>query len=374
MGAGAGNGGAVARYVFVTWDGGGNRMPTIAIARALAQRGHEVRVLGHDSQAAAYRAAGLRFTAYASAPGFVLDPRPAGMLRLFTDRGIADDTLSQLAADPADVVVVDCMLLSVLDVLDRMDQSFAVLEHTMHELLASGFRALGAMVWPRGVRVGRPRSHATPIVVASVPGLVIPFPPQPALSASPGAVVYAGAMTSAVAAVPGEPTVVVSLSTFRFPDLVETWRRVLAAVDGLDAHVVVTLGPAMATSEVTAPAGVEVHEWMPHDELFSRASLVVGHGGHGTTLAALAHGVPVLTLPLDATSDQPRMGRAVARAGVGVTMSRRTDPAQIRRAIERVLENEPMHARAQRLGDAIRTLDGPARAAEVLELSATASR
>ena len=32
------------------------------------------------------------------------------MLRLFTDRGIADDTVSELSAYPADVVVVDCML------------------------------------------------------------------------------------------------------------------------------------------------------------------------------------------------------------------------------------------------------------------------
>jgi UDP:flavonoid glycosyltransferase YjiC (YdhE family) len=365
----------MARYVFVTWDGGGNRMPTIAIARALVQRGHEVRVLGHDSQAGAYRDSGLRFTAYASAPGFALDPRPAAMLRLFTDRGLADDTLSNLAADPADVVVVDCMLLAVLDVLDRMQQRFAVLEHTMHGFLAPGFRALGAMVWPRGLRVGRPRTHAAPIIVASVPALSTPFPAQPALSASPGAVVYAGAMARAQAdAAPAEPTVVVSLSTFRFADLAATWRRVLAAADGLDARVVATLGPAMSPREVAVPPGVEVHEWLPHDELLPRASLVVGHGGHGTTLAALAHGVPVLALPLDATSDQPRMGRAMARAGVGMTMSRRAEPAEIRGAIETALADQAMRMRARRLGEAIRMLDGPARAADVLELSASASR
>lgn len=364
----------MARYVFVTWDGGGNRMPTIAIARALTQRGHDVRVLGHDSQSGAYRAAGLRFTAYASAPGFVLDPRPAGMLRLFTDRGIADDTVSQLVADPVDVVVVDCMLLAVVDVLDRMEQRFVVLEHTMHEFLAPGFRVLGALTWPRGVRVGRPRTHAAPIVVASVPGLRVPFPHQPELSAARGTVVYVGAMTDAVDAVPTEPTVVVSLSTFGFADLVATWQRVLDAVAGLDARVVATLGPAVTAGEVAVPDGVEMHEWMPHDQLFSHASLVVGHGGHATTLAALAHGVPVLTLPLDATSDQPRMGRAVARAGVGATMSRRSEPAAIRRAIERALRDEPLHARARRLGEAIRTLDGPGRAADVLELSASAPR
>jgi UDP:flavonoid glycosyltransferase YjiC (YdhE family) len=297
------------------------------------------------------------------------------MLRLFTDRGLADDTLSQLAAEPADVVVVDCMLFAVLDVLDRMEQRFAVLEHTMHDFLVPGFRALGAMVWPRGLRVGRPRVHAAPIVVASVPGLTTPFPPQPEVSASPGAVVYAGAMIRARAdAAPTEPTVVVSLSTFRFADLAETWRRVLAAVDGLDARVVATLGPAMSPGEVAAPPGVEMHEWMPHDELLPRASLLVGHGGHGTTLAALAHGVPVLTLPLDGTSDQPRMGRAVARAGVGVTMSRRAAPAEMHRAISTALGNRAMRDRARLLGEAIRGLDGPARAADALELSAAASR
>lgn len=364
----------MARYVFVTWDGGGNRMPTITIARALVRRGHDVRVLGHDSQASAYRAAGLPFTAFASAPGFVLDPRPAGMLRLFTDHGLADDTVAQLAAFPADVVVVDCMLLAVLDVLDRMDQRFAVLEHTMHDFLASGSRVLGAMVWPCGVRVATPRRHAMPIVVASVPGLDIPFPSQRELAATPGAVVYTGAMTRAVAAQPAAPTVVLSLSTFRFSELVATWQRLLDAVDGLDLRVIATLGPAVAIGEVRVPRGIEVHEWMPHDELFPEASLVVGHGGHGTTLAALAHGLPVLTLPLEPTSDQPRIGRAVARAGVGATMSRRTEPATIRRAIRRTLADGPTRVRAQRLGDAIRAMDGPGRAADVLELSAAAAR
>ncbi|MFE5408792.1 glycosyltransferase [Microbacterium sp. NPDC056569] len=364
----------MARYVFVTWDGGGNRMPTIVIARVLRDRGHDVRVLGHDSQATAYRGAGLPFTAFASAPGFVLDPRPAGLMRLVTDHGLADDTVAQLAAFPADVVVVDCMLIAVLDVLDRMDQRFAVLEHTMHDFIASGSRVLGALVWPRGMRVRTPRRHAAPILVASVPGFDVPFPSQRALSAAPGAVVYAGAMTRAVAAKPLTPTVVVSLSTYRFADLVTTWQRVLDAVEGLDVRVVATLGPALAAGEVRLPAGIEVHEWMPHEELFPHATVVVGHGGHGTTLTALAHGVPVVALPLEPTSDQPRIARAIARAGVGATMSRRTDAATIRAAILRTLGDDATLARAQRLGEAIRAFDGPGRAADVLELSAAAGR
>ncbi|MBD3941451.1 hypothetical protein IF188_07040 [Microbacterium sp. NEAU-LLC] len=362
----------MARYVFVTWDGGGNRMPTIAIARALLRRGHEVRVLGHDSQADAYRGAGLDFTAYASAPGFVLDSGPRGLLRLVFDRGMAEDTLALLVEHPADVVVVDCLLVSVLDALDRMGRRYAVLEHTLHDFLASGMRALAAIGWTRGVKVGAARAHAMPIVVASVPALVAPFAPQPALSAHPGTVVYAGSMSAAVAANPTEPTVVLSLSTFRFPDLVVTWQRVLDAADGLDAHVVATLGPAVSPDELRIPHDIEVRKWMPHHELFPSASLVVGHGGHGTTLAALAHGVPVLTLPLDGASDQPRVGRAIARAGVGATMSRRSEPDAIRSAILALLADRAVHERAERLGHAVRTLDGPARAAEVLEMSAAA--
>jgi len=362
----------MARFVFVTWDGGGNRMPTIAIARALQQRGHDVLVLGHDSQADAYRASGLPFTAFASAPGFVLVPGPRGLLNLVFDRRIADDTVALLVEYPADLVVVDCLLVGVLDTLDRMGRRYAVLEHTLHDFLASGMRALGAIGWMRGMRVGAVRSHAMPIVVASVPGFVPPFATQPPLSARAGSVVYAGAMTTAVAANPSVPTVVVSLSTFRFPDLVATWQRALDAVDGLDVRVVATLGPAVSAAELRVPRAVEVSEWMPHHELFPSASLLVGHGGHGTTLAALAHGVPVLALPLDGASDQPRVGRAVERAGVGATMSRRSDPAAIRAAIVALLADAVVHERAQRLGEAVRAFDGPARAAAVQEMSAGA--
>lgn len=362
----------MARFTFVTWDGGGNRMPTIAIACSLARRGHTVQVLGHDSQAEAYRAAGLRFTSFRSAPGFVLDPGPGQLLRLFTDRGLAGDTVAHLTAEPADVVVVDCLLVAVIDVLDRMHQRFAILEHTLHEVIARGAPALGLLAWPRGVRVGGPRMRARPVLVASVPALQAPFPPQAELSAAPGAVVYTGAMTTAAAARPREPTVVLSLSTFRFPHLVGLWQRVLDAVGGLDAKVIATIGPAVARGELHIPAGVELHEWMPHHEVFPHASLVVSHGGHGTALAALAHGVPVLALPLDPTSDQPVIGRAVARAGVGATLPRRSTAAAIRHAVERLLDDEATHGRAQALGAAIRGLDGPARAADVLEFSASA--
>ena len=38
-----------ARFLFVTWDGGGNFVPALAVAGALAARGHEVAFIGQDA-------------------------------------------------------------------------------------------------------------------------------------------------------------------------------------------------------------------------------------------------------------------------------------------------------------------------------------
>ena len=49
----------MAEIVVVTWDGGGNVPPALAIAAELAARGHGIRVLGHRSQRDAIEAAGF---------------------------------------------------------------------------------------------------------------------------------------------------------------------------------------------------------------------------------------------------------------------------------------------------------------------------
>ena len=37
------------RYLIVTWDGAGNLVPTLGIARTLVERGHDVRMMGHST-------------------------------------------------------------------------------------------------------------------------------------------------------------------------------------------------------------------------------------------------------------------------------------------------------------------------------------
>lgn len=67
-----------------------------------------------------------------------------------------------------------------------------------------------------------------------------------------------------------------------------------------------------------------MHRRLDHQEIMPAGSMVVGHGGHGTTMTALAHDLPLLILPLDSGSDQPFVGRVVEVAGTGRTMSKRS--------------------------------------------------
>jgi UDP:flavonoid glycosyltransferase YjiC (YdhE family) len=53
-----------------------------------------------------------------------------------------------------------------------------------------------------------------------------------------------------------------------------------------------------------------------------RASLVVGHDGHGTTMLALAHDLPSLILPMLVFGDQLAVGQAVARLGAARVLLR----------------------------------------------------
>jgi hypothetical protein len=49
----------VARFVFVTWDGGGLTPPALGIAQGLGERGHTVVFAGYASQQARFQDAGI---------------------------------------------------------------------------------------------------------------------------------------------------------------------------------------------------------------------------------------------------------------------------------------------------------------------------
>ena len=89
---------------------------------------------------------------------------------------------------------------------------------------------------------------------------------------------------------------------------------------------------------------------MDEAAVLGHASAVVGHGGAGTTLAAMAAGCPLVVVPL--FGDQPANGVRVAVAGAGVVA-----PLDgIRAALELVLEKESYRVAAERVAEEMRAL------------------
>jgi UDP:flavonoid glycosyltransferase YjiC (YdhE family) len=96
-------------------------------------------------------------------------------------------------------------------------------------------------------------------------------------------------------------------------------------------------------------------------------SLVVGHGGHSTTMRALAHGIPLLIMPMHPLLDQPMIGQAIAAAGAGRALPKSASPAQIRSAVQALLADRTYRDTAETIGLRLRSQSGAVAAADELE-------
>ena len=154
-----------------------------------------------------------------------------------------------------------------------------------------------------------------------------------------------------------DPLVYVTFGTVApaMPGMMALFRAALDAVAGLPVRALLTVGRDLDLAQLgTAPDNVRIERWVDQVEVMAEAALVVCHGGAGTTLGALAAGVPMVVFPLFA--DQADNGRRVVAAGAGVAVEARgaaaanrtiesDDAAALRDAILQVL-NGPGYAEA----------------------------
>ncbi len=96
-----------------------------------------------------------------------------------------------------------------------------------------------------------------------------------------------------------------------------------------------------------------VERWVPQAEALADATLVVCHGGSGTTLGALAAGLPLVLVPMFA--DQFENARTIAAAGAGLI----AEPDGLRAAIETVLTEPAYRQAAGRIADELRSAPDP---------------
>jgi vancomycin aglycone glucosyltransferase len=102
-----------------------------------------------------------------------------------------------------------------------------------------------------------------------------------------------------------------------------------------------------------------------HDQLFQYASMVIHHGGAGTTASVLHAGIPNIIIPH--IGDQWFFASEVKRLGVGLEVKRRKWPEDLPKAVRTVEKSQKMQARAREVAALLAKEDGPAAAVAALE-------
>jgi len=142
-------------------------------------------------------------------------------------------------------------------------------------------------------------------------------------------------------------------------------QRCVDAGAQLPVNAIVTAGPSIDPTSVTAGTNTQVVRYVPHTQILSSATLVITHAGAGTTMAALGHGVPLLCTPMG--RDQFFNAEQVQTLGAGRMLLPDADSDAIALAAKDILADSRFAAEAKRMADAIGGYGGAARAAVALE-------
>jgi UDP:flavonoid glycosyltransferase YjiC (YdhE family) len=347
------------RVLFASTQGTGHFGPLIPLLEACRRNGHETLVVGPPT----LKARGYDFEAGATPPDEILGPLWASMPSLPPAQG--------------DVVVVgvifarlnvDAMLPKHHEVIERWQPDVVVRESAefasaiaaeQHGVPHVRVAASTSYVEHGALGIAGPaleerlagsfaRVAASPYLTYFPPS-VDPAPFEVTRLRLPAAEVVPDPLPDWWPGLDG-PLVYVSFGSVAatFPPAAQVYARALAAVADLPVRVLLsTGGNEVELGDV--PGNVRVQRWVDEPAILGHASAVVGHGGTGTTLSALAAGCPLVGVPL--FGDQPMNAASVAAARAGTVVSL----DEIGRGLERVLEDDRYRASALRAADEMRS-------------------
>jgi zeaxanthin glucosyltransferase len=114
------------------------------------------------------------------------------------------------------------------------------------------------------------------------------------------------------------------------------------------------------------PGDPIVVRYAPQLALLNRAALTIFHGGLNTALESLAHGVPMIAIPV--TFDQPGVGARVVSTGTGrMVPIHELTAKRIRAEIREILTDGQYRANAKLLQKQVSAINGVRRAADIIE-------
>jgi MGT family glycosyltransferase len=144
----------------------------------------------------------------------------------------------------------------------------------------------------------------------------------------------------------GQPLVYASLGTL-VNGLEDVYKHILKGVGPVeDVQVVLSVGKNVKPEELgRIPSNTIVVRSAPQIELLKRAALCITHAGLNTVLESLAHGVPMVAIPIG--YDQPGTAARIAHHGTGefIELDELTTE-RLRRLIEKVLQDPSYRMRA----------------------------
>jgi UDP:flavonoid glycosyltransferase YjiC (YdhE family) len=328
------------RLLFSTTHGLGHAMPLMPFARAARAAGHDVLLAGPPPIAALAEREGLDFHALAWPDDAALAQVRA---RLATRQGMEriEVAISELFVGAYGAAALPGMLELVETwrpdaILHETAEAAAPVAGDVYRVptvrvgvalatpyeewwLSMSAAALDAVRAKLGLRLDPDarRAARTPLLTQAPAILDARQGPPPAIVHR-----FRAADTAAVAPdADPRPLVPISFGTIvptdgHYPGL---YRAAIDAVAELPVRVLVAVGPQADPAALgTLPENVRVERWVPMADALARAAAFVTHGGAGTTLAALAAGVPMAVLPISA--DQPLNARLVAAHGAGLAL------------------------------------------------------
>ena len=193
----------------------------------------------------------------------------------------------------------------------------------------------------------------------SVPAGVRVEPIRPVFPADPG-----DEPPAVLAGLGDRPSVYVTLGTM-FNETA-LFRLILDALGDVDCNVIATIGRSNDPADLEPiPANVLVERYIPQAFVLPHCAATVGHGGSGSTLAALAHALPTLFVPQGA--DQFENAITCVELGAGrVLMPGEVTVDTVREGVLALLEEPSYRERAAALAAEIAAMPAPEELVDVL--------
>ena len=162
------------------------------------------------------------------------------------------------------------------------------------------------------------------------------------------------------------PRICVSMGSLPLEAGIEGLRVTVDALAELPVEVVVAGAGSRDSSLGELPANARAGGWIPHDQLLPTCDAVVHHGGAGSSMAALDHGLPQLVLPQ--LGDQFANADQLVQRGVAEKLDlHERSAARTCRAVRTLLAEPSYRHRAHEVRDEIATMPAPTEVATVVE-------